>query len=389
MRTTTCDGRPRIQAGTMKAILRITLSLLMPLLTVLACSEPTEPSTSPRALTDAASAANPTYTITDLGTLRGGFAEARAINDAGQVVGLSGTAPQEQHAFLWTAAGGMTDLGTLGGKFSVAHAINHGGHVAGIAELPSGERHAFLWTPSAGMEDLGSLGGPFARARGINDLDQVIGVSSTPDGSLHPFFWTATQGMTDLAPIVGNNTEAEGINNRQEVVGGGPGGPCVFTMAFLWSARDGFRNLGAFGFRDPCGGADAAAINENDVVVGLSENNSLQTHAFRWTAAAGMVDIGTPFGASGFSQAAAINEQGQIAGYSENADATIQHAAVWDEHSGWHDLGTLPGHGYSQANGINARGQIVGFSSVTRGVNAHAVLWTPSTQTRLRFRRRP
>ena len=52
--------------------------------------------------------------MTDLGTLGGTYSWAFDINDRGQVVGYSGTAAGDQHAFLY-GDGAMTDLGTLGG----------------------------------------------------------------------------------------------------------------------------------------------------------------------------------------------------------------------------------------------------------------------------------
>ncbi len=365
----------------MKSMLRIASPLVIPLLTFLACSEPTRPRAPSRARADAATAASPSYTITDLGTLGGTGAEALAINDAGQVVGSSQTAKGEQHAFLWMATSGMTDLGTLGGTFSRAFAINQAGHVAGMSALPSGERRPFLWTPSDGMKDLGTFGGTSGRARGINDLDQVVGSSRLPDGSFHAFLWSAAQGLTDLAPLVGNNSEANRINNRQQVVGGNSI-QCLptVTIAFLWSAREGFRDLGALGHTDPCGGAIARAVNELDQAVGLSEtdafvNDAFVIHAFRWTATTGMVDIGTLFGPSGSSEATAVNERGRIAGLSITPDGTIQHAFVWDEPTGMHDLGTFPGDAQSEAHGINSRGQIAGISI---GGYSRAVLWTPT-----------
>ena len=51
--------------------------------------------------------------MTDLGTLGGSYSYPMAINEAGQIIGYSGTAGNaEQHAFVWQG-GVMTNLGTL------------------------------------------------------------------------------------------------------------------------------------------------------------------------------------------------------------------------------------------------------------------------------------
>lgn len=41
------------------------------------------------------------YTVTDLGTLGGNSSTATAINETGQIVGVSATAQGREHAFLW------------------------------------------------------------------------------------------------------------------------------------------------------------------------------------------------------------------------------------------------------------------------------------------------
>lgn len=370
----------------MKTKRLLTQTVLSALLSALACSEPTSPRADSRPRADVAPGATPSYTITDLGTLGGASADARAINDSGQVVGASATASGDTHAFLWTATGGMKDLGTLGGTFSRALGINSLGHVVGVSALASGEQRPFLWTLAGGMHDLGTFGGGFGQALSINNLDQVVGGSDLSDGSTHAFVWTAKQGLTDLVSVVGNNSEAVAINNRQQIVGGSNFSTqanqfCALTIPFLSGLRGGFQNLGELGAADPCGGAYAAAINESDLVVGLAENDAFLTHGFRWTAKSGIVDLGTLIGPNGSSVAVAVNAGDQIAGWSSaiftapNGGGLTIHAALWDE-SGIHDLGTLPGDLGSRARGINGPGQIVGLS-LSLALNTRAVLWTP------------
>ena len=357
---------------------------------VIACTETTSPTTPLRA--DLVAAPTPTYAITDLGTLGGESGEARAINNAGAVVGSSATAAGETHAFFWTARDGMTDLGTLGGSTSGAYAVNDRGHVVGVSEDASGEERPFFWTASGGMQDLGTFGGGFGEALGINDHDQVVGSSTLPDGSIHAFLWTPTGGLVDLASVIGDNSQTYAITNRQQMVGGfnfstAANDFCAFTIPFLSDLHGDLRNLGELQSpdSDPCGGAFATAMNDNGVVVGFAENEAFLPRAFRWTAATGMVDLGTLIGPDGFATARGVNARGQIVGLSSavvtapNAGGLTIDAALWDE-NGVHDLGSLPGDLGSRAFGINDRSQIVGRSTSFSLVN-RAVLWTPENLT--------
>jgi len=365
-----------------------TRTFLVAMLGTLGCTEPTSPVAEPGLRADLALAPTPSYTITDLGTLGGASAGARAINNVGQVVGASETASGETHAFLWTATDGMKDLGTLGGTSSRAFAINSQGHVVGVSALASGEQRPFFWTPAGGMQDLGTFGGGFGQALGINELDQVVGRSNLADGSIHAFLWTAREGLTDLVSVVGDNSQAQGINNRQQIVGGSNFSTqanqfCALTIPFLTDRRGAFQNLGELGTADPCGGAFAKAANEKGVVVGFAENDAFLPRGFRWTAESGLVDLGTLTGPDGFSDASAVNARGQIVGQSTavvtapNAGGLTIDAALWDD-NGIHDLGTLPGDLGSRAFGINDAGQIVGLSTSFALIN-RAVLWTPGT----------
>jgi len=85
--------------------------------------------------------------MTDLGTLGGSRSYAVAINDAGDVAGVSWVTGSTYHAFSYSG-GTKTDIGTLGGSNSIARFINDAGQVAGRSYLVGNSSYrAFIWTP--------------------------------------------------------------------------------------------------------------------------------------------------------------------------------------------------------------------------------------------------
>jgi probable HAF family extracellular repeat protein len=164
---------------------------------------------------------------------------ATAINDKGQVVGISGIcqnavgAFSAKHAVLWQN-GQAIDLGNIGGHgWNTPTFINNQGQIVGFAnqngDLVNGQLalnfHAFLWTQDRGMRDLGTLpGDAISEALGINEAGQIVGVSFGA-GFSHPraFLWQdgAMMDLNSLIPTGSSLTlqVAGDINDRGEITG--------------------------------------------------------------------------------------------------------------------------------------------------------------------------
>ncbi len=98
-----------------------------------------------------------------------------------------------KRAFLWRNDGTpIKDLGTLGGMNSYFIALNDSGQVAGVSNPPgSNNLHAFVWmNDGTPMQDLGTLGGTSSYANGINSSGQVTGYATLAgDAVSHAFLW--------------------------------------------------------------------------------------------------------------------------------------------------------------------------------------------------------
>ena len=139
---------------------------------------------------------------------------ATAINDHGQIVGISGLCDQAVgrysaiHAVLWQN-NHATDLGSLGvPAWNTPMAINEHGVIVGFANVPGGgsagnfNAHAFIWTADGGMRDLGTLpGDSISEALGINDEGVVVGESCGANGC-RAVLWRRDGDIVDLNTLV-------------------------------------------------------------------------------------------------------------------------------------------------------------------------------------------
>ena len=165
---------------------------------------------------------------------------ATAINDNGQIVGISGICDQAvgrhtaRHAVLWEN-GGVTDIGNFGANWwNTPTAINQHGDVVGFDGDPAFVEgdilHAFIWTKDNGIQALKPLRGRVpqhvdSEAYGINERRQVVGVSCDANFvDCRAVVWDHGVFPTDLndlkAPGYSAHLEsAKDINNLGEITG--------------------------------------------------------------------------------------------------------------------------------------------------------------------------
>ena len=170
---------------------------------------------------------------------------AVAINDQGQVVGISGQCDvavgelSAEHGVLWQN-GKVISIPTLGGiAWNTPDAINNRSQVAGFSDLPNDNPanpnfHAFFWTKESGTIDLGTLkkDGPNAvsEATGMNNEGQVVGLSCEAGfANCHAVLWQDGH-IVDLNKLIPQDASlqllfAGDINDEGEIAGQA----CVLT----------------------------------------------------------------------------------------------------------------------------------------------------------------
>jgi probable HAF family extracellular repeat protein len=177
--------------------------------------------------------------------------------------------------------------------------------------------------------------------------------------------------LIDLGTLPGGSASgADGINDSGEVVGWSYTASGD-THAFLYTQATRMTDLGTLGGND----SEADGINDSGEVVGWSNTASSDTDAFLYTQATGMTDLGVLPGYTD-SYATAVNDSGEVVGYSTSASG-IKHAFLYAQATGMIDLGTLGGDN-SEAYGINNSGQVVGWSNPANAP-IHAFLYSQAT----------
>ena len=330
------------------------------------------------------------YTITNLGNF-----QPADINDSHQIVGNIGTTAAE-----WIGGVTINLSGDPAGVFTAAYAINNAGQVAGVSNLPGGlpGNIATVWNGGI-AKNLGLPSGYLARyipyfgeiynmsslASAINDNGKVAGtiigtdINKTKRTDVAAV-WSGdtittliglhgTKGPLDYA----TDSAAGDINNSGQVVGVTYNLDGVGATATEWSGGRAI-NLGV---RPGYLASYAVAINNSGQVVVNNMNTSIYKPKpemiTEWSN--GRMSV------LGLGSASDINDAGQVVGCTDSSNGYCQ-ARLWSEGSVI-DLSQLfPGWIGTNATAINDAGQIVGVGINSLGQSESFLLSTipePST----------
>jgi probable HAF family extracellular repeat protein len=360
---------------------------------------------------------NPRYTAIDLGPVGNSPGAPYGIAANGLVAGAAATPDRTAVHAVLSYRGLTFDLGKagVGRPNSAAFGVNDQGQVVGAADTMSTNGAddfcgfnaegftsktacvPFLWQNGV-MKTLSTLGGANGVANKINNRGQAVGFAETGTSDpscqvaqFKPVVWESG-GVRQLPISVPGSSDTYGsayaINDNGQVVGSS--GVCgafnppaqthmVLNHALLWD-RNGVQNLGNLGGAGGLGGNHACAVNNHGQVAGHSDlTGNTAFHAFQWTEAGGMVDLGT-LPADAMSLANGINDKGEVVGASIAPGFSAFAAVRWGR-DGIADLNKLvtvnPAGLYLMiADWVNSSGEIVGLGVAADGL--HGYLATPN-----------
>ena len=166
-----------------------------------------------------------------LPTLGGNNGQASAINNRGQIVGISETTVPDTGCppskpgktispVLWEKGEARALPTVAGDPDGFVQGINDRGHAVGSSGTCTNiATHAVLWENDAAFQlpDLGRVG---SDAYAINDHDQIVGYVQSPDGTtIFAAIWQ-NGGVTSIPTLPEDSAAfATGINNQGQVVG--------------------------------------------------------------------------------------------------------------------------------------------------------------------------
>jgi probable HAF family extracellular repeat protein len=232
-------------------------------------------------------------------------AEGIAVNAHGVLLGRASTTDgTRQQSFLFQDG----KLTLVAGEPAKAEGINSTGNLAGEAKVTgSAASGPALWMGGTPM-GLGACCGGHATA--LNDQGDVVGTAYDKQGRYKAFVWDQRRGLRLLGPA-DIYSSAIAVNRSGHIL----------IYAFQkgsWIFREGRMVPLELSKLWP---SQPRSINDCDVVVGSFGANSDESHAFVWDAKEGFRDLNSLIPKdSGWNLevATSINDRGEIAGWGDN-----------------------------------------------------------------------
>ena len=258
------------------------------------------------------------------------WSSASYISDAGLILGSIGTSSSyDPHVYdttdpnpVWTELPQIYASSTAGS----ADGINSSGVIVGYTDNSSAHNRSWAakWTysvppgPATPLSQHASDN--YSRAHGINDNNHIVGWSGDSMGNSRTAVWWDAAGAPHSLPGLASSTDdvANRINNQRQICGFGRIDNKY--RACLWNWDD---NSNDYVVTDVSGGQEAIAydINEQGVVVGsVGDSWDNETMAFIWDAQNGFRDLNDLVDAGAWTLVSAdgINDHGHIVGMMEN-----------------------------------------------------------------------
>jgi probable HAF family extracellular repeat protein len=216
--------------------------------------------------------------------------------------------------------------------FEQVYAVSDSGIAGGTAEIRRGQVPV-LWTPSIVTLAPFPGGGVYGSVVDIN----ASGTAAGQVGGRAALWPSPTSAPIDIGYLPQSTTQTAGItalNDSGDVVGGA-GIDGTIVHAFLWTAASGMMDLGTL-----AGTVNSTAkdVNVNRAVIGTSGYPNLY-RPFYWSASTGMSEMGT---VAGFEQVeyrpAKLNDHGLAVGSFTDPSTQAGRSFLWTRSTGMVDL---------------------------------------------------
>jgi len=205
-------------------------------------------------------------------------------------------------------------------------------------------------------------GSPFVAGLIVSLLFPAMALSS-PIASFTPL----------VDPGGGVSSQARGISADGQVVVGDRTGAAVNTEAFYWTGAGGMVGLGYLTTTNTLYSTASAVSANGSVIVGYGARPDGDNEAFRWTQAGGLQQLGDLPGGAFYSQADGVSPDGlTVVGHS-SVGVDIE-GFRWTQASGMQGVGFFsdadPNNRWSKVTGVTAGGMLVGGATHAEGFEA-------------------